>query len=307
MRVLLCPLIFANSCSWNIGASTDVASCRRSWSRRSLNSSGFGRLPSDRQRSSYRVRARILARMNARVAAPGVTVKIGPRVGRPARYCRSDSRAHGVNGTSLDVPFFVSGRWTTPCMRSTCSRRMWQISARLIAVSAARVTMTGNSFDDVDWIIQSSSLRGQSAAATPRMRIRLITRLSLASSTVGRRTSCTGFASSVHPQSFLATVNTCDKNASRRTTVAGALPFDHSSRSAIRSVFLIRSIGRPAIRVANHVLAMDFSAVSLFLSGDTSIKYRAMAAESVGGVVRRKRLGLSGGFDTDSEVVTTRR
>lgn len=270
--MLLCPLILASSCSSKIGASTDVASCRRSWRRKSRKYAGFGLRDRSRHTRSYWLRALCRARINALVAAPGVIVKIGPRAGREARYRLSVSRAHGVSGTSRDVPFFVSGKCMTPWSKSTCSRRIVHISVRRMAVSAASVITTGSSFDAVALMIHSISLRGQSDADTPRIRIRSITRRSRASFTVGRRTSCTGFASSVHPQSFRATVKTWDTNARRRTTVDAALSASHSSRRTMRSEFLILSIGREAMRVESQTLAIDCSAVLLFLRGDTSTK-----------------------------------
>ncbi|VVD83981.1 hypothetical protein PNO31109_01250 [Pandoraea nosoerga] len=210
--------------------------------------------------------------MKARVTAPGVIVKTRPRGGRPARCCRRASRAHGVSGTSREVPFLVSSRRTMPCRRSTCSRRMPQSSPRRIAISAASVTMTGSSAERVDLTIQSSSLRGHSDSGTPRSLMRVITRRSRASSTVGRRTSCTGLARSGQPQSLRATVYTWESMASLRTTVAGALSCSHSSRMAMRSVLRIRSIGRPAMRVDSQVRAMDCSAVAPFFKTDTSVR-----------------------------------
>lgn len=81
-------------------------------------------------------------------------------------------------------------------------------SERRMPVSAASSRMVGSSIERVDWMIQASSSLGHSDSETPRSRIWSNNRLSRASSTVGRRTNCTGFANSVHPQSLRRTVKT---------------------------------------------------------------------------------------------------
>ena len=230
--------------------------------------------------------------MKARVAAPGVIVKTRPRDAPPATCKRSASRAQGVKGTRRDVPFFVSGRYITPRTRSTCSLRIAQISERRIAVSTARVIIVGNSTERVASTIHCSSSRGQWISSTPRRRIRSNKRRSLESLTVGRRTSSRGLASSFIPQSLRKTVKTCERNARRRTTVAAALWESHSSRIGMRSVFRIRSTGRPESRVAIHDFAMEASVAAPFFAGEASVRYLAIAWASVGTGGRRRRLGF---------------
>ena len=185
----LWPLILAISCNCRRGASTEVASCRRSCSRRFWKKPACGRRPYLAHNASYAFRARCRARIKARVTAPAVIEKIRPFNGLFARYWRSVSFAQGVSGTSRDVPFFVSGNLTTPPRRSTCSLWIPQISPRRIVLSTASVTMVGSSADSVDAKIQSSSLLGHSDSDTPRSRMCWNILLSRASSTVGRRTS----------------------------------------------------------------------------------------------------------------------
>ncbi|CUJ80975.1 Uncharacterised protein [Achromobacter sp. 2789STDY5608628] len=58
----------------------------------------------------------------------------------------------------------------------------------------------------------------------------------------------------------------------RRTTVAGALSFSHSSRSSVRSELRILSTGRMARRVARQMRAMDCSEVWPFFVEETSAR-----------------------------------
>ena len=58
----------------------------------------------------------------------------------------------------------------------------------------------------------------------------------------------------------------------RRTTVAGARSFSHSSRSSVKSELRIRSTGRIASLVARQMRAMDCSDTCPFFVAETSAR-----------------------------------
>lgn len=52
--------------------------------------------------------------------------------------------AVGDRGTERGAPFFVLGKWTTPCLRSTLDHSIVAISSRLIPVSRANLITSSN-------------------------------------------------------------------------------------------------------------------------------------------------------------------
>lgn len=123
MARLLWPLIAATSMTSSVPSSKNLlhASCLKSWKCKSRISSFC---------TMYRHVDFTPFCEYAKTRPAGLTPSLD-----------SASLALKLSGTSRFVPFFVSGRWTTPFLRLTCSHFKLRISPCRIAVSNASTMM----------------------------------------------------------------------------------------------------------------------------------------------------------------------
>ena len=122
----------------------------------------------------------------------------GDVVSLRCRCAVSSSAAFVDKGTSLELPFLVSGRKAIRLSRSTCSQRSPSISPRLIPVSMAK-TMTGQMCGFLVCLAASSS-RSNSPFSNRRLR---------AGEEEGIFTLLTGLDDSIKPHSFIAILRQC--------------------------------------------------------------------------------------------------
>lgn len=131
-----CPVTLASSIRFgSLVASLHVASCRRSWKRRSSRKSSSGATHACSQSAKYFDRARSSPRTKAFLRASAVVGNTQPHRDRGSPL--SSWIALGESGTVLGNPFLVAGKCAVRRSRFTCFQRNSKISPRRMAVSIA--------------------------------------------------------------------------------------------------------------------------------------------------------------------------